>query len=1078
MRKPQISLVVIWIAFLTAALVTSGNAQIVSGTLTGRVLDPSGSVVPRASVAATNSGTHLVRSVTTDATGSFTFAALPPGTYELTATAAGFSKQQINGIILRVGETVNWDLTLKVGAVTQQVVVQAAPLKVQSETSSVGQTINEQQMTALPLNGRSYVSLATLGSGNVPAYDGRSSPIGGNTDRPDLAVHISGGRGDGNSYLIDGVESRAYFLGQPGIQLSLDAIQEFRVQKNDFEARYGDSSSIINLVTKSGTNSFHGSAYEYIRNDVFDAANFFDNYFGQPKFSYKQNQFGGSLGGPIVKSKLFFFGNYEGLRVRQSNTGSALIPTPAQMNGDFSSSSTPILNPFTGQPFLGNQIPSNLLSSVVQKFKPYIPQPNANLPGINYVYSPETVRNDNQATGRIDWNISNRDTMFGRYIYFKSYLTSPGLTPLYGTSLPMDGQNVALEETHIFSPTLLNNLKLGFNRSIFLNAPIIGSPSFAAQLGIANLDNGPRANSLPDFSVVGYSTLGGHKVLQGSTDNLFQFTDEVDWSHGRHAISFGADIRRMQIQFLYGLGFNGNYNFDGRYSGNPLADFLLGTAASATAQQGLSTANLRSTDSNLFFQDNLKLTPRLTLNLGIRWEYPSPFNEINGLQGFFDPSQNRMVVRVASSYFPLVMPPSLVNYDPSYRPGLYKPDYNNWAPRFGFAYSLARNTVLRGGYGIFYTQDQGQEIQGELNFPPLVITQTLVGDPTNPPNVLVDQLFPPPASAQIGTISPFTIDPHDRTPMVQQWNLGLQHSFGKSILVEAAYVGSRGTHLDGRFNQNQAFLDSNPAQPTPVSQRRPYQGWGDMLAFNFGDNSFYNGLQVKMEKHYSNGLALLAGYTWAHSIDMTSQGAGGSFHQNTYDRRAEYGSSDFDVRHSFNIGYTYDLPFGQGKRFFNAVGSLGDRFASGWSLNGITTFMTGYYYSITVHGDRANVGGIYTERANEAAGCKDNGNLPHGDRNIQQYFNTGCFVLPAFGTFGNSGRNIVEIPGLNNWDLSLIKNTRISERVNLQIRGEFFNAWNHSQFGAPDVAVNSPTFGRITTALAPREIQLAARLQW
>ena len=351
------------------------------------------------------------------------------------------------------------------------------------------------------------------------------------------------------------------------------------------------------------------------------------------------------------------------------------------MKGDLSSISTQVRNPFTGQPLTGNQIPAQLLSPAVQKLKQYIPTPNANLPGINFVYSPVTSRNDDQATGRLDWNIRHNDTLFGRYTYFKSDLTSPGLTPFVGIVLPMHGQNVALEETHIFSPKLLNVFKVGYNRSVFLNAPIVGASSYAAQLGIANLNNGPSTYSIPGFGVVGYSVPSGSSVLQGSIDNLFQFTDEINWSHGRHSISFGTDIRRMRTQFLYGLSVNGSFSFDGRYSGSALADFLMGTAASATAQQGLSTANLRSTATSFFFQDDFKVSSSLTLNLGIRWEYTGPFNEINGLQGFFDTTNHRMIVRAPANYFPLVLPSSLVDYEPGFRPGLYKKDLNNWAPR-------------------------------------------------------------------------------------------------------------------------------------------------------------------------------------------------------------------------------------------------------------------------------------------------------------------------------------------------------------------------------------------------------------
>ena len=1078
---------IIFLVFIMGASGFPVRAQIVTGSIVGTAVDPSGAAVPGAQVVLVNLGTQFSRTVTADSTGSYVFAALLPGEYRVVASAPGFTKQEITDIVLEVAQTLREDIRFTLGATTQEVTVRATASHLEGQTSSVGQVINEQRVENLPLNGRNFMQLAQIGSGVAPAYTARSATITNQSGRSDLAVHVSGGRGDSNSYLIDGVESRSMWFNSPSILLSVDQIQEFKVQKNMFDARYGQGSGIVRLVTKSGSNSFHGSAYEFVRNDRLDAANFFDNFFGRQKPSFRQNQFGFSAGGRIRKDKLFFLGGYEGFRVRKGNTLSGLIPTPAQLDGalaglpsnkeDPATGKPAILNPLTGQPFPNNQIPPQLLSSVAQKFRKFIPAPNANISGRNLVVSPTTKRDDNQGTGRVDFNISPRDTLFGRYTSFDSDLLVPGIAPLYGNVFPYRGQNFGLEETHLFSPTLLNVFKFGYNRGNVFNSWENTSTSVVSELGIKNLPQVPAEFGLPNFAITGFAGLGGTGINQGGVDNLYQFSDEVSWSRGPHSLSFGADIRRIQFQERLGLNNNAAFSFDGRYSGNALADFLLGVADSARAQQGLGIANWRSTSLNFFFEDDLKMASRLTFNLGLRYEYDQPFYEIDGKEGFFDPIQQRLVVRIRPGFAPLQLPETQVKLDPSFRRGIWAPDKNNWAPRFGFAYRVTEKTVLRGGYGIFYSKTQGNELQGKVNFPPLVFTNTLVGR-IDTPNVLIDRdAFPSPSQLNLGTLAPFSVDPSDRTPYLQQWNLGLQRTFGRSYLAEVAYLGTKGRKLAERIQMNQA-VPPDPAHPTPLSQRVPFKGWGDILSFNFGEKSDYNGLQLRLQKSFSQGLSFLAGYTWSHSIDTASRGSGGTWHQDIRNRQADRGNSDFDVRHRFVLSYSYELPVGRGKHFLTGASGMLTKLLEGWSVNGITTFMSGVYENIVVSGDRANTGGFPFQRANEVAGCRRNGTLPRSERTIDRYFDTGCFVVTPLGTFGNSGRNIVQMPGLNNWDFSLFKSTAITEQVRMQFRAEFFDAWNYAQFNNPTTNVQSPFFGQIRSARDPREIQFALKLLW
>ncbi|HLJ14318.1 MAG TPA: TonB-dependent receptor, partial [Bryobacteraceae bacterium] len=573
----------------------------------------------------------------------------------------------------------------------------------------------------------------------------------------------------------------------------------------------------------------------------------------------------------------------------------------------------------------------------------------------------------------------------------------------------------------------------------------------------------------------GYYVGGGATINQGGLDSLPQFNDTLSWVRGRQTFKFGADIRFIRFDERLGLSNNGSFTFDGRYTGNPVADFLLGDTSAMTAQIGLGIGHWRSKSLNFFVTDDVKLTPKLTLNLGLRYEYDQPFYDRDHHEGYFDTSLDAFVVGISQAQSPIKMNiPGLV-YNPNLRQGIWYPDYNNFGPRIGFAYALTDNTVIRGGYGMFYAKTQGNELQFKINAPPLVFAASLTGNTTTP-NINWDRdAFPDPSSPNfpVGTLSPFSVDPRDRTPYIQEWNFGIQHSFGKDLLAEVSYAGNKGTKLDERVNINQAYLP-DPAAITPIVTRRPFPNFGDILSSNLQENSDYDALQTRLEKRFANGFSILAGYTYSHAIDTASRGSGGSWHQNAHELREDRGNSDFDVRHRFTASYIYELPFGRGKRFFSNAQGFADKLAGGWGINGISTFMSGNYFSVTVSGDRANVGGYPFQRANRSC----DGNLSLGDRTINEYFNTSCFTLTPLGTFGNGGRNIVEIPGLNNWDISLIKATSLTERINSQLRFEFFNIFNHPQFNQPDLVVGDALFGAIRSARDGRISQVALKIIW
>lgn len=1070
--------VLIGCAIVLACGEPAARAQVVNGTLVGTAFDPSGAVVPNASITLTNMNTRSSRTMKTDSGGSYVFSELPPAVYSIASTASGFKTTQITNIHLQVSQSVREDIHFSLGNASQQVRVTAPHVLLDTQTSSEGLVITGQEIQNLPLNGRNYLQLATLAPG-VQGGSGDVNALGRGLE----GLDISGGRPDQASYLIDGVETRMLQLGNNSIFLSPEAIQEFKLLENNFDARYGQSSEIVSVVTKSGTNQFHGSAYEFLRNNHLDATPFFDNFFGIKLPVYEQNQYGASAGNPIMHDKLFFFGNYEGLRIRQGNLLTSIVPTQAELNGDFSSVATPIIDPSTGQPFPGNIIPSSRISQAAKVFNRYIPAPNtSSASGINYTTSPSTQRNDDQFTVRIDANLGSRDTMVGEEIWYNSSLTTPGLAPLMGSTIPYRGQVFALHETHSISPTAVNVVTLAYNRAVGLVSWEHAPTNVNQAMGVGNLPNVPSLYGLPDMVMGGCCTFGGYPFEGGGVQNVYQISDELSWTHGRHDLSFGTDLRRIQYQFPAASYANGIYEFYGFYSGNSIADYLLGIPFVAVAQQITSISNLRQSQLSFYAQDNFRMTHRLTLNLGVRYEYDQPMYEKNGKEGYFNFDQQKIVVRVPSTFSTLPIPTSEISYDPSFQRGIWHPQYLQFAPRVGFAYQLPANSVLRGGYGIFYTQTEGNQLQGKLDMLPLAYTSIVVGSVTNPPALSMSTLFPTLASQAVGGIlSTFSVNPTDSRPYIQEWNFGLQHRFASSLMAGVSYVGSKGTHLVERIDANQAVLPPSPTDITPIQSRRPLPNWGDILDMGYGESSNYNALQAQIEKQFTNGLGFLVSYTRAHSLDTSTASDSGfaTSHQNSYDLAADYASSDFNEPQWLNLSYTYDLPFGTGKHFLSGINSKLNKVVGGWQVLGITTFADGTAGSVTVEGDRANTDPGYPyNRANLVPGCKNNGNLSGGHRTIQKWFDTSCFAVTPLGTYGNSGRNIIRQPGTNNWDLSLFKITPVTEKVSTEFRAEFFSVWNHPNFGGPTLDVQSPTFGNILSAGGSREIQFALKILW
>lgn len=1050
-------------------------AQIVSGSIVGTVQDETGAVLPDVAITITNVGTQLTRTTVTDGAGNYVVAQLPPGTYMVTAKRSGFKSVTSSNVMLEVEQKVRVNFTLIVGGIEEVVTVEAPGAALDTETPSLGQVIDEKRVVDLPLNGRNFLQLATLAAGSVPILNNRTSTAVSVTGRTGLSVNIAGGRDDSNSFLIDGVESRQPWLGTVSILPSVDAIQEFKVQRSLFSAEYGQGTGIVNIAIKSGSNSWHGTAYEFLRNDKLDARNFFDS--GDPP-PFKQNQFGFTIGGPILRNRTFFFGNYEGLRTRRANTLIGNFPSRQHLSGDFSDlPAGSIIDPVTRQPFPNNRIPEERMSQVARRYRAFIPAPNRNVPGANYITAPSQVNDFDQFNIRVDQRLGARDNGFARYTFYDSLLTIPGLAPLYGVRNPLSGQSLALQETHIFGPRAVNVFKFGYNRGRVFNMIENSETDIGTDLGFRNLNNRPQDFGLPTMRIIGFSTTGQFFLNQGSTSNLFQLSDTLSLTLGGHTLNTGADIRIHQFQVSSTLFRQGLSIFAPVFTRNAVADFLLGLPAVILYQHGAGGGNLRSQSYNFFVQDDWKVAPKLTLNLGLRYEYDTPWTEIDDRQGFFDTSvpggQIRLIRDPKTFGFQATSP--LLSFG-GVRRGIVKPDRNNVAPRFGFAYTPWQDFVIRGGYGIFYAAQSANEFTSSGGLPPFVIA------PAIRPGTPLDMLFPNVNSPtyDLTGAGPFTLDPNaPYRPYAQQWNLSLQTTLFKNTVVEASYAGSKGTHLWERVNINNARLP-DPSDPNPAASlqsRRPFPNYGDVLRFSFRENSNYNALQLRVDRRFEQGLSFLVSYTFSKSIDTASGGFFTTSHQDRNNLDGERGRSNFDVRHMFILSHTYDLPFGRGKALLGNVTGALDKFISGWQVNGILTFASGQPFGALVDGDNAVIGGFYAPRANRLR----DGNLPPGQRTPNRWFDTSAFATPPRGTFGNSGRNILDGPGTKLYDFSLFKNTYVGERVNVQFRTEVFNIFNHPNFLAPLGTgfdkVNAPaSFGIITQARNAREIQFGLKV--
>jgi hypothetical protein len=1049
---------------LLLSLASFMSAQTYRGSIRGTVTDPNSAVIPAASISLASKETNEQRKAVTNAAGEYTISSLPPGLYTLKITAGGFETLS-QDIVLNVNQDLRVDSSLVVGQVaTDPYLIISPPSDLKKDSSSIGTLIANHQIVGLPLDGRNFYELTLLVPGAAPAAQGSAGSA-----RGDFAFSVNGAREDANNFLLDGVYNVDPKLNTFGVRPPVDAIHEFEMLTSSYDAAFGRAPGAqVNVVLKSGGNNFHGSLFEFHRNGALDARNFFAPA-SEPKPKYIRNQFGGSLGGPIIRDRTFFFGDYEGTRSREGITRVTNVPTAQERAGDFSQSLFGIpTDPFTAQPFSGGMIPTDRINSVGHAIAALYPLPNRNVPLQNFVSSPTQRDRNDSFDARLDHRIGQRGDLIFRYSFGDRNLFEPftgpnfALVPGFGDAVKRRSQNVMAALTHVLSPNLVNETRVALSR--VASAVNQEASRRNSALGLPVISPNARDAGLSFITVTGFSPLGDEgNNPQNSVTNVYQVLDTASYVRGSHLIKFGADIRFTQQNAFRDVESRGRLQFSpfAQISGNALADLLLGFPLLTSVARVDNPQHLRTHSYNFFFNDSFRVRPRLTLTAGLRYEFNSPPVDAADRANVYDLAA-RSLVRVGTMAVPR---------------GGFVADKNNFAPRVGFAWTLGRNelTVLRAGYGIYYDQSPlapGEALYFNSPYFDNNIFFSLPGLPLTLDNPFPAFFpFPFPDSA-------LAIQRDLRTAYMQHWNFNIQQQLNDNSVLEVAYVGSKGTKLLTARDINQPQPSALP--PGLPFVPRPDPRFDDINLLESRANSNYHSLQARFQQRLSRGLASLVSYTWSKSIDDASNffsSAGDSnFPQNSYDVRAERGRSNFDVRHRLSVSYSYDLPFGKGREYLANAGWLSS-ILSGWQSFGILTFQSGRPFTVALLPDIDNSG---TGRSILGFGANDRPNLianPHlENRSPEEWFSTSAFAFAPPGQFGNAGRNILDGPGYQNVNISFVKDTNVSEDLNVQLRAEFFNLFNHPNFNLPDNFLGSPTFGRITSARDPRHIQFGVKL--
>jgi hypothetical protein len=1096
-------------ATLFLALLLSGPcawAQVVA-TMTGVVRDQSNAVVPDATVTLVNEGSGFTRSAQTNPSGQYVASSIPTGSYTLTVEKPGFERLVRTGVQLTAATTLEVDLQLHVGSEQQSVSVSAAAPLLQTQTAAVSYLVNNTQMVGLPLVNRDFTDLILLTPG---AHLGTSSnyEVGvGQSVRSDANFSVNGAQPASNSYLIDGIFNRNMWLNTLVMVPIVDAIQEYRVMTNNYSGEYGESAGAVTVVeTKSGTNQFHGDAWEFVRNTAFNANEFFDNANGIPEAPFHQNEFGGTFGGPLKHDKTFLFADYQGLRIDEPITQTATIPTEAERlmveTGNFSGLGQTIYNPYSlytlpngtqaRAPFPSNTIPTSMLSPPAVKLISLLPTPTTAGAVDNFTSNPPATQRTDQFDVRLDQNLSSSDRLFVKYSYDNTDQVSPGAIPSPANSglplgpylsagvsdsalqstTPLLNQSLTLGYTKTLSPTEVNEMHFGVVRFNYAETPLDSQFATATALGIPGINISNVWGGMPTFTISGFTSLGNNDSLPAyQRTTTFQLDDTLTKVKGSHTLEAGGLFLRDRFDGFSAIPARGSFCFNGQFtrqvgasgSGTVLADFALGVPDSVSRGILENEFGVRGWELAPFFQDSWRIMNRLTLNMGLRWDLDFPPYEVHNEWTNLDLATGLL---------------KFAGIDGNGRT-LRNLDADCLAPRAGLAYALTsdRKTVLRSGFGISYV-DEGAGGDMMYTNPPFSFSQAITTNINGIPPVTLSNGLPTPVPAlptlanetalATGNVDPWDLNLQEVEAL--QWSFGIQREISPNLMLSVSYVGTRGLGLTPQYDYNQSA-------PGPGAQAPRYPMYSinpNLVDVNYVTNigdSTYNGLQVQLEKRYSFGLMFNLSYTYASYLsDVGDINGGGVSDQNDACIRCSWGPDPDDYTHVLVFNHAYELPFGPGRHFLNH--GVGSYLLGNWNVNGIWSVESGQHFTPTLGTNVSNSSGGGSQRPNRIG----SGRLPSSQQSINDWFNFNDFVAPPEYEFGNSGTGILTGPGYFDFDMAIIRHFRLSERFGLDYRLEAFNTFNRANFNVPDATIGTASAGVISGTSAARIVQMALKL--
>ncbi len=1066
------------LALLAAlSLAAPAGAQLSAGRIVGAVTDPSKAAIPRATVVATDAATNISVTVLTSDHGDYVVTPLNPGVYRLAVTLDGFQTAIVEAVAVQVGQSTRADVQLSIGNLTESTIVTTGTPLLDSESGTLGHVVTNTQIVNLPLNGRSFYELARLTPGAVLL------PGGGNLLRIRAnyisGTAVSGVRGSQTTFMLDGADVTDHHQGGSLIQTSVDALQEFKVQQSAYTAEFSQAGGALNATTKSGADQFHGTVFDFIRDDAFDARNF----FARETEKLKRQQFGATLGGPLMRKRTFFFASYEGMREKQGLVFNNTVPTAAMRAGDYSASSRIIHDPVTRLPFPGNVIPANRLSAQALAFAKLVPDPNT--AAGTFSWAPVRQLDSDQVTVRIDHTISNSTRIFGRYSFHDQRQTDPNAYPALGdAALSTRGQNVVLSMNNTLGATLVHDVRFSYVPSVVDLAPFLQGQNPYAAIGVRGFEETERpgvGGSFPDFGWSGYTGMNGSAFDQRpKTQDLkvYELSDNLTWVKGRHIVKFGGKFRRWIPLFTDSKQYAGQWNFDGSLTqnaartagtGDAFADFLLGYPRSVTRAFPADVFGGQANYWHGYVQDDFKVSNTLTVNVGLRYEYSPWLSGYRGQVGTFIPGAARPIIVGSDGDTPdlaaqfagpsayalfqnLIQTSSQAGLPES----ITKTDAAQFGPRIGFAWQpFGEKTVIRGGYGLFYEQESSAD-RVNNNVPPFRLDQTAFNDQTPPVRTMGDFFLGTRlVNSAAPTIGAASLE--QKMGRDHHFSFGMQQQVAPFTVLEVNYVGNIGRFLNGTRNIN----IPEPAAGG-IQARRPFPTFGNISYFDDSLETTYHSLQASIEQRTHSGLFYLGSYTWSKSFSTQNVPAVGG------NNGREKALSGFHVPHNIAISAGYELPVGRDRRFLKNAPAIVDGILGGWQLQGIYVWRSGRPFTPTISSDRANtgVGGQRPDRI--GSGELDN-------PTVELWFDKTAFVLPAQFLYGNSGGGILREDSYKTLDFSLFKQFRLGTH-RLQFRAEAFNLTNTPSFNAPATAIDTAAGGRVTsTASAPRQMQFALK---